>query len=553
MERDVRIYFKVDGIEEYITSLDQLQDVLQGVEGATDDATKATKELQEAGEDFDKLEQRLETTEGAVKVLAGSFEVLAGAAGLLGLEENEFFKELEENVINVIALAEGAVNMAEGVKLLAQNQKIATAAQRAFNLVAKANPYVLLATSIIALVGAIAAYVSFTNEEAIPTEEELAAMRERNAKEYEKAKEKEEMAKKAEEQRIKTLEDLKKALYDVSEAESKKNDTTLDGVIATNEALQAELERELDITNQLIYATELRVNKSEEELQSLLDQGLNLTEEEQKLYDLYQRRGEQTETLTELNNTLNEAYKERNRLIYDQNLIEVDQVDRMDRMTTGLERFNKELDKTIEKRTILRGQPPTFQPLQEDVDSFGVAYYKAFNQFAEEPEVWKNMLIRDTTAAFNFMSDISTIFTKDAEKRAERQFKLNKALSLSNAVINTAAGITDALAKDGTFPGSRFISAAAVAASGAAQIATILRQQYEGAAQSVDEQGLSQGLNPASAINYNFGQQAGEEIQPGQLSSGQSLQPEPMKAYVLVSDVNNAQQANNQIENLARL
>lgn len=50
-------------------------------------------------------------------------------------------------------------------------------------------------------------------------------------------------------------------------------------------------------------------------------------------------------------------------------------------------------------------------------------------------------------------------------------FKDNKAFAIANAVINTAEGVTKALAQGGIFG---FIGAAAVAASGAAQIATIL-------------------------------------------------------------------------------
>jgi len=551
MERDVKIYFKVDGIEQYITSLDELQDVLQEVEGATEDATKATKELQEQAEDFDKFQQKLDTIEGGVKVLAGSFQALAGAAGLLGLEDNEFFKELEENVVSVIALGEGAKNMAEGVRLLAQNQKLATAAQRAFNLVANANPYVLLATAVITLTGAIAAYVAFMDDEAIPTEEELAQQREKNRKAVEDAEAQEKLAKEAEDKRIGTLQKLKDELDRVRSAEEKKNETTLDGAIATNEALLAEQQKALDTTNTLIEAMQFRTDATEESLQSLIDQGLNLTKEEQDLYDLYQQRNQQQELLTQTSDQLNEAYIRRNQIIYDQNLVETEQIDRMDKMATGLERINNELDKTIEKRGLIINQGGNvFQPMQDDLDDFATQYFKAFNQFAEEPEVWRDLLVRDTTAAFGFMSDIATIFTKDEELRARRQFNINKALSLSNAVINTAAGITDALAKDGVAPGSRFVSAALVAASGAAQIATILRQQYEGGQQDVNPQ-TQGGFNPNAAINYNFGQDAGQEIQPGQLSTGQ--EPEPIQAYVLVSDVNNAQQANNQIENLARL
>lgn len=550
MDKEVKIYFKVDGVEQYITSLDQLEEALKGVDGATTEATQATKKLQEQAEDFDKLEKKLETTEGAIKTLAGSFEILAGAAGLLGVEDNEFFKSLEENVVSVIALAEGGKNVAEGLSLLAKNQKLATAAQKAFNLVANANPYVLLATAVITLTGAIAAYVTFMNDEAIPTEEELEQIRKRNTKATEDAERIEKQAQKAEEDRISTLEDLRTKLEEVADEETKKNKTTLDGAIMLNEQLLKEQQKALEFTDDLISAMELRTDATYDELQSLVDQGLNLTEEEQALYDLYQQRLEQEQKVKETTDLLNDAYEKRNEIIYEQNLIETEQIDRMDEMIDGYNRLAIAMVKTsVEAHKLQTNMRNVFPPAKEELDDFATEYYKAFNQFMEEPEVWRDLLIRDTQAAFGFINNIATIFTKDSEKRAERQFKINKALSLSNAIINTAAGVTDALAKDATFPGSRFISAAAVAASGAAQIATILRQKFEGGGSNLpDEGGLR---NPVGALQYNFGQQAGEEIQPGQFSSSQ--QPEPIRAYVLVSDVNSAQQTNQQIENLARL
>lgn len=551
MDKEVKIAFKVDGLDQYITNLDDLKQALGQVETATESADKATEQLQKTAEDFDKLERRLETTEGAVKVLAGSFEILAGAASLLGVEDNEFFKELEENVIGVISLAEGAVNVAEGMKLLAQNQKLATIAQRIFNTVAKANPYVLLATSIIALVGAIAAYVTFVKDDAIPTEEELAAMREKNQKATEDALKEEERAKEAEENRIKVLEDLKQALDDVSDSEEAKQKTTLDGVIATTEALLAEQETALSTTETFIGALEARVGKSEEELQSLLDQGLNLSSQEQQLYDLYVRRNEQNEKLDETTRILNAAYKRRGEIIAENNKVEIEQVERMDYVTGGLDRQRDAVEKLIEANNkLIVSNRQTFENASNDTDTWLVSYKKAFDQFREEPEVWRDKLISDYQAGFDFAQNLNTLLTKDSEKRAERAFNLQKALGYAEAVTNTAAGITKALT-DPTVPSTalRIAQSIAVGVAGAAQIATIARQKFNPDG-SVD--GNTPPIpSPSAAINYNFGQDAGSAIQLG--GGQQASQLPPMQTYVLASDVTNAQQAQAQIQNLARL
>lgn len=180
MDKQVNVYFKVEGIEEYITDLDQLRSALGGVETATESADVATKRLQTSVEQYEDIQTRLDLMEGSVKALAGSFEILAGSAALLGLEDNEFFKGLEQNVIGVIALSRGAIDLTEGYKLLAQNQKLATIAQNAFNLAAKSNPYVILATAILAAGAAIIAFTKYTNNSTQATEDNTEEIKKQN-------------------------------------------------------------------------------------------------------------------------------------------------------------------------------------------------------------------------------------------------------------------------------------------------------------------------------------------------------------------------------------
>jgi len=69
------------------------------------------------------------------------------------------------------------------------------------------------------------------------------------------------------------------------------------------------------------------------------------------------------------------------------------------------------------------------------------------------------------------MGQLSNLIKNEGEK----QFKIAKGLAIAEALINVAQGITKALA--GPFP---FLNAAAIAASGAIQIASIRRQQSSG-------------------------------------------------------------------------
>ncbi len=169
----------------------------------------------------------------------------------------------------------------------------------------------------------------------------------------------------------------------------------------------------------------------------------------------------------------------------------------------------------------------------------------------------ENSLLRDYTkiqadrarVAVNFASAAIDLVTalqdgqdKNNEKRAKRNFKLSKSISLANAIINTAEGITTALT-DKTQPSTilRIIQTATVAAAGAAQIAAIAKSQFE-----------SPGPPPPPPPGGGGG---GSTAGPPQLdlSFMQGSQTSGFRSYVLASDVNNSMQANQKLRDQASL
>lgn len=77
-------------------------------------------------------------------------------------------------------------------------------------------------------------------------------------------------------------------------------------------------------------------------------------------------------------------------------------------------------------------------------------------------------------------------FAKDDEESQKKAFNANKAFGIGQAIISTAVGISNALTAGGNplklATGTQFVEAGIVAASGAAQIATISKTQFKGAA-----------------------------------------------------------------------
>ena len=109
--------------------------------------------------------------------------------------------------------------------------------------------------------------------------------------------------------------------------------------------------------------------------------------------------------------------------------------------------------------------------------------------------------------------------------------------------MNTAEAIGSALAKDGTFPGSRFIAAAAAGAAGAAQIATIKRQEFNAGTADITTPQRQTLTAPATPTT--------PQLDLGFLGAGAGQTG--FRTYVVSSEVSNAQQANQRINDQASL
>lgn len=154
-----------------------------------------------------------------------------------------------------------------------------------------------------------------------------------------------------------------------------------------------------------------------------------------------------------------------------------------------------------------------------------------------------------TFAALSALQELNAAFSSADEEGARRAFKRNKALSLASAVLNTSQAITDALAKDAIFPGSRFIAAATAGAAGLAQIQNIRKTQFQGSnppPPATEDRGPAGGF-ATGAVNAP----GAPTLDLGFL--GEGAQGGPIQAYVIAQNVSNAQQANQQVQDQATL
>jgi len=302
------------------------------------------------------------------------------------------------------------------------------------------------------------------------------------------------------------------------------------------EQRKANAEEELRILNEQIALGE----SSEEDFQ-------RQAELEARVFEL---ASESLELQTTLQNKLNTLKLEAVNLTRQQLQAEIDLANET---VKGLEERQSKEFETLEVKQ--EAEAATLKTVQTTVNQQVLATETAeaakqrlqretVEDFLNNAELIGNQSLEFASLTLSAIGSLSEAFTKDEDKRAKRSFEIGKKLAIVQTIMNTAEAIGSALAKDGTFPGSRFIAAAAAGAAGAAQIATIRRQEFDagvsGAAASVNRPNLTEPPSP-TAPQLDLGFLGGGAGQTG------------FRTYVVSSEVSNAQQANQRINDQATL
>jgi hypothetical protein len=149
--------------------------------------------------------------------------------------------------------------------------------------------------------------------------------------------------------------------------------------------------------------------------------------------------------------------------------------------------------------------------------------------------------------SFGALAQLSEALAKGDEKNAEKSFKITKALRIGEAVANTAAAIMGQLAVPyDQLTGANFVKAGIVAVTGAAQIATIAKTKFS--------PGTSTAEKPTVGSAPSGG---GGGFTPNISFTGIGQNPlagmfgQPMQAYVVGQQMNNANMLERRIRNSA--
>ena len=554
-DQKVRVYFEVDGLKEYVGDLNDLKRALGDADGATKEMNDSTSDLEG---NLDRSRDKIQGFKGAVDILGGSVEALVGGLGLLGAQP-QWLESIEDGATKAIAFADGISRLADGVSDVREYMVKYTAATKANTVAIEAQDVATKATTVSTrtlstvlkgagiglIIAGLAAVVAnwdkilntlgFTQKkfdtsidetirklelqqrinniqgqtavEAANTEAELARLRAKRAVDYlaylEETGAEEEEINKAREESVQLIDDYNVAIVAAEQATKDFNEE------------QLRLRDEIIANDPNIYGTPAYFEEVAVRLRELTDaefESLNF-------------RLSQNTILTDKLLEESEARYATEKALLDKQL--ADGVISRETYNTAIESLDRKLAAEQDK---IR---------QDSADKETEITQQTWNRRMDLAAQGVQALIAINEA---------TAGASEAEQR--KAFERNKKLQIGLATVQTAQAVTAALTAGGNpvklATGAQFVEAAIAAATGLAQIVAIKKQTFDGGGTIPTPT-----PNASTSINYSFGQQAGATIQPGQLSTGE--QPQPQQVYVLASDVTNAQQAQQQINNLAKL
>ena len=200
---------------------------------------------------------------------------------------------------------------------------------------------------------------------------------------------------------------------------------------------------------------------------------------------------------------------------------------------------------------MLKPTKPSIPPLGfvSQEDKLAKAIIDSQNKVDEHQKEILAKRVQMTSNAFDALSNLTMAFNAKSETAARNQFKLNKAFSLSQAIINTYQAVNAALTAGGNpaklATGAQFVDAGIALTAGLANVIKIQQTKFGGTNNAsgggnLGGVGGGGGTTAPSPANYDFLNQ-----QPNQ-------QP-PLQAYVVSTQVSSNLEAQQLINNQARL
>ena len=212
--------------------------------------------------------------------------------------------------------------------------------------------------------------------------------------------------------------------------------------------------------------------------------------------------------------------------------------------------MNREIEKVREKYRILQEEATANGQILVNTDEAMQAEIDAIRDKYANDETARQRAVLDSrvgfaTASLDALRQLNDAFAGDSEEEQKKAFQRNKAIGIAQAIINTAGAVVAAInpAVGGLGIPAGLPGAALAALTGAAQVATIARSQFGGGG----------GGSTPSAPSRTVSEPAPTtpQLDLGFLGGGGGQTG--FRTYVVSSEVSNAQQANQRINDQATL
>lgn len=162
--------------------------------------------------------------------------------------------------------------------------------------------------------------------------------------------------------------------------------------------------------------------------------------------------------------------------------------------------------------------------------------------------------VQMTSNALGALSDLTMAFNAKSETAAKNQFRINKAFSLSQAIINTYQAVNAALTAGGNpaklATGAQFVEAGIALTAGLANVIKIQQTQFQGGGGGNPSGGSSGSVSSSSG---GGGTQAPSPANFAFLGMQPNQQQPPVQAYVVGTQVSSNLEAQQLIQNQSRL
>ena len=591
IKKEIELEVKVDSVGTLKQQLKEAQREVEALaakfgatsEQATNAAKKAAELKDQIGDakaltDAFNPDAKFNAFGSALQGVAGGFSAVQGAMGLIGVESSaveatllkvQSAMALSQGINSVLAAKDSFTNLAAVIGKTALGQKLLTAAQvagaatmRVLNVVMAANPVLLIVSGVTALAGALymlvssqeAAEVSVSdlNEELDRQQDltenlskdietysklDIAYARQRGASEEELTK----IKKKAANDQIAllynnfiqtqntmdqvwelykkdlaTLEEWNAAKKKEQEAYNKWQDTKDAKWVADEEALADQAEKK---RAEAAKKAEEAARKAEEKRKKAAEAAKAAREkaaEEKKKQDEEDAKNEEAFLL---------SAKDRSKNFNDtirQNDIEADNIKRK-AVSDFREYIKLQNEKDLEEARLKAEEELRIEKEKEEA----------------KKQLRANQ-IQGTLDTLSTIANISQLFAGKSKAEQEKAFKIQKAINIATAVIDTYKAANAALASSP--PPFSFIAMGAAITAGLVNVKKIASQQFNSGTASSGGGGFSgggsspSGMNGSTVITPNFNIVGNNgQNQLGQLGS-------PIQAYVVSSDMTSQQQ-----------